>query len=105
MNNKKTHVHVLEWKIQRSGVKRYVEEYRFVNLDQVPLHKTFVWSVDGFFYHIHQLFGHGDCSQIILEAVSMHDFLYCPTVNVSNMNIGKHLEWVIYLLKSSSPVF
>ena len=27
-----------------SGVRRYVEEYKFVNLDQGPLHKTFVWG-------------------------------------------------------------
>lgn len=34
-----------EWQIQRFGVRRYVEAYRFVNLDQVPLRKAFFFGV------------------------------------------------------------
>ena len=57
------HVRQWDWPIQRFGARCYVEEYRFVNLDQVPLHEayeTFVWGVEQISDHLCQLFEPGD---------------------------------------------
>nr|XP_013800690.1 PREDICTED: choline transporter-like protein 1 [Apteryx mantelli mantelli] len=95
------HAQQWEWPIQRFGARRYVEEYRFVNLDQVLLHEAyeaFVQGVEQIFDHLGQLFEPDDYAQLRLEAISMHDSPDSPTINLSNVNTEKLLDWVFLLL-------
>lgn len=64
--------------------RRYVEEYRFVNLNQLSLREAYAIFVQGvvqIFDHLCQLFEPGDYAQLCPEAVSMHSSLYPPTIN------------------------
>lgn len=107
--NRKSMEHVRQWEllIQRFGARQYVEEYRFVNLDQLSLHEayeTFFQGLEQIFDHLQQLFETGDYTQLRLEAVSMHDCLYSPTINLSNRNTKKCLDWVSTLLQSKKEL-
>lgn len=65
----------------------------------LEVYKTFDQGIEQIFDHLCQLFEAGDYTQLHLEAVSLHDFLYSPSIHLNNVNATEFLDWVGNLLQ------
>ncbi|XP_059582038.1 uncharacterized protein LOC132250018 [Alligator mississippiensis] len=97
-----------EWSVARFGGMRYTEEFRFVNLERVPLHVAYeaiTHGVEEIVAELRQRFTGNDYAQLRIQADSLSNCLYSRAINLNKMTPELFLEWLSKLLQSQREIF
>ncbi|XP_019340259.2 uncharacterized protein LOC106737847 isoform X1 [Alligator mississippiensis] len=96
-----------DWPVARFGAARYTEEFRFVNLELVPLHvayKAISEGIEQIIADLHAKFTPADYAQVRIEAETARNCLYSRTVRLNQMTTDLFVEWLRDLSQSQREI-